>query len=87
MNIQQMLQELRDERKQIEEAILALERMATGQGKRRGRPPKWMTQASAEASPTTPRRRRFSAETRAKMAAAQRKRWAAKRKREGTPKA
>ena len=38
-----MLAELRQERAQIEEAIMALERLARGQGKRRGRPPAWMT--------------------------------------------
>ena len=38
-----MIAELRSEREQIEESILVLERLARGQGKRRGRPPKWMT--------------------------------------------
>ena len=38
-----MLAELRAEREQVEEAILVLERMAGGRGKRQGRPPKWMT--------------------------------------------
>jgi len=37
-----MLAELRQEREAIEEAILTLERLARGQGKRRGRPPAWM---------------------------------------------
>ena len=37
-----MLSELRSECQQIEEAILVLQRLATGQGKRRGRPPNWM---------------------------------------------
>jgi len=43
MDIPQMLAELRAAREQIEEAILALERIARGRGKRRGRPPAWMT--------------------------------------------
>jgi hypothetical protein len=43
MDITGMLAELRQEREQVEEAILALERMARGQGKRRGRPPAWLT--------------------------------------------
>jgi hypothetical protein len=30
------------EREQIEEAIVTLERLAQGHGKRRGRPPAWM---------------------------------------------
>jgi len=34
-----MLADLRQEREQIEEAILTLERLARGRGKRRGRPP------------------------------------------------
>jgi hypothetical protein len=37
-----MIEELRTEREQIEEAILVLERIARGQGRRRG-PPAWMT--------------------------------------------
>jgi len=42
-----MLADLREQRAQIEEAIIAVERMAMGQGKRRGRPPAWVTAASA----------------------------------------
>jgi len=43
VDINKMIAELRSERKQIDESILVLERLASGQGKRRGRPPKWMT--------------------------------------------
>jgi hypothetical protein len=43
MDINKMLAELRAERDQLAEAILVLERLAAGQGKRRGRPPAWMT--------------------------------------------
>jgi hypothetical protein len=43
MDVLKMLAELRQEREQIEEAILTLERLARGRGKRRGRPPAWMT--------------------------------------------
>jgi len=39
-----MLAELRAERDQLDEAILLFERLAAGRGKRRGRPPKWMTE-------------------------------------------
>lgn len=39
-----MLSELRAEREQIEEAILSLERLARGRGKRRGRPPAWLSE-------------------------------------------
>jgi hypothetical protein len=47
MDVLKMLAELRQERAQIEEAIVALERLALGHGKRRGRPPTWMTASSA----------------------------------------
>jgi len=43
MDIMRMLDDLRQEREAIEEAILTLERLANGQGRRRGRPPAWMT--------------------------------------------
>ena len=39
-----MLAELRGEREQVEQAILVLERIGRGRGKRRGRPPAWMSQ-------------------------------------------
>jgi hypothetical protein len=42
MDVLKMLADLRHEREQIEEAILTLERLAKGSGKRRGRPPAWM---------------------------------------------
>jgi len=43
MDIMKMLDDLRQEREAIEEAILTLERLANGQGRRRGRPPAWMS--------------------------------------------
>jgi len=51
MDVSKILTELREERRQIEEAITSLERLATGRGKRRGRPPSWMSQATASAAP------------------------------------
>ena len=42
MDILKMLADLRQESEQLEQVIMALERMARGQGKRRGRPPAWM---------------------------------------------
>lgn len=42
MDVTKMLADLRVEREAIEEAILTLERLAQGRGKRRGRPPAWM---------------------------------------------
>ena len=47
MDVSKMLAELRQEREQIEEAIITLERLARGRGKRRGRPPLWLAAASA----------------------------------------
>ena len=47
MDVDKMLAELRLEREQIEEAILTLERLARGRGRRRGRPPSWLKEASA----------------------------------------
>jgi hypothetical protein len=43
MDILKMLSELRAERDRMEEAILTLERLAAGRGRRRGRPPAWMS--------------------------------------------
>ena len=45
-----MLAELRLEREQIEEAILTLERLARGRGRRRGRPPAWLKDAANSSS-------------------------------------
>jgi hypothetical protein len=46
-----MLAELRSDREQIEEAIMTLERLARGRGKRRGRPPAWMSQTKRRGRP------------------------------------
>jgi hypothetical protein len=43
MDIEKMLTELRTERENLEQAIVTLERLGAGRGKRRGRPPSWMT--------------------------------------------
>ncbi len=45
MDVNKILTELRHEREQLEDAIFALERLARGRGKRRGRPPAWMKDA------------------------------------------
>jgi hypothetical protein len=47
LDVDKMLAELRLEREQIEEAILTLERLARGRGRRRGRPPSWLKDAAA----------------------------------------
>jgi hypothetical protein len=48
MDVTKILGELRQEREQIEEAILSLERLAQGRGRRRGRPPAWMAAISTK---------------------------------------
>jgi hypothetical protein len=45
MDLSKVLDELRTELHQVDEAIVSLERMAVGAGKRRGRPPAWMVAA------------------------------------------
>ena len=58
MDVHKILGDLRREREQIEEAILTLERLATGRGRRRGRPPAWMSQLkAAESKSPEPKRR------------------------------
>jgi hypothetical protein len=89
MDIVRIVEELRVERRHIDVAMRSLEYLARGRGKRRGRPPKWMTansqgnteaQASGSTVSVTRRRRTFSPETRKRMAESQRRRWAAARK-------
>ena len=48
MDVSKILTELREERQQIEEAILSLERLARGRGRRRGRPPAWMSEMTTK---------------------------------------
>jgi hypothetical protein len=57
VDINKILDELRQERTQLEQAILSIERLAAGQGKRRGRPPLWMAVAKSAVSQTTTKRR------------------------------
>ena len=47
MDVSKILIELKAEREQIEQAILSLERLAHGRGRKRGRPPAWMAEVSA----------------------------------------
>ncbi len=51
MDVLKMLADLRQERDQLEEAILTLERLARGRGRRRGRPPAWMTELKRRGRP------------------------------------
>jgi len=51
MDVLKMLADLRQERDQLEEAILTLERLARGRGRRRGRPPAWMSEVKRRGRP------------------------------------
>ena len=54
-----MIAELRAEKEAVEQAIVVLERLATGSGgKRRGRPPKWLSETKSEAPLSTKKRGR-----------------------------
>ena len=48
MDVTKILTELREERQQIEEAIISLERLARGRGRRRGRPPAWVSDVTTK---------------------------------------
>lgn len=89
MDIAKILAELKAELAAIDEAMVVLQRLAYGQGKRRGRPPAWMRAVKASlpaesAKPAkTTSKRVISPEMRARMAAGQRKRWAEYHKNSG----
>jgi hypothetical protein len=86
MDINKMLSELKAERSAIEEAIITIERLAAGRGRRRGRPPAWLAARQkpekAGDGAEAKGKRSVSPEARARMAAAQKRRWAAARKAE-----
>jgi outer membrane protein TolC len=71
MDIQSLVAQLRQQASRIEQAIAALVGLGSP-SPRRGRPPK----ASQPVRPTKPKGRTMSAAARAKIAAAQRARWA-----------
>jgi hypothetical protein len=50
IDVAKILADLKDEKEQLEQAILTLERLAAGREPRRGRPPAWMAE-------TLPKRR------------------------------
>jgi len=70
MDINKMLAELRVEREQIEEAIMTLERLARGRGRRRGRPPAWMAQIKRRGRPPGSKNRPKDSKGNSKVAAA-----------------
>jgi hypothetical protein len=63
MDTTAMLVELRSQLNAVNDAIQVLERLTQGEGKRRGRPPKWMAaneaaQSDTKAAATKKRRKR-----------------------------
>jgi hypothetical protein len=58
MDMAQILEQLKAERAQIEEAIISLERLARSRGPRRGRPPAWLSQRADAQAPEGKRRGR-----------------------------
>jgi hypothetical protein len=58
MDVHKILEQLSQERDQLNEAILSLERLVAGQGRRRGRPPAWLKAVSVAKSDTPKRRGR-----------------------------
>ena len=49
MDVTAILKELREELEHVELAIISIERLAAGRGRRRGRPPAWMKQITTDA--------------------------------------
>ena len=48
MDVHAVLKELHQERELLNQAIVTLEILARGKGKRRGRPPRWLREAIQE---------------------------------------
>jgi hypothetical protein len=70
VDVTKILDELRQEREQLEEAILSLERLARGRGRRRGRPPSWMVEAKKRGRPVGSKNKTTSSPQKAATAAA-----------------
>jgi hypothetical protein len=51
MELPKMITQLRAEREIVEQAIITLEKLSARHGKRRGRPPKWATEAKRRRRP------------------------------------
>jgi len=59
LDVNKMIKELRAQRDAVDETIIILQRLGATSGRRqRGRPPKWMTAATAIDAPTRRARRR-----------------------------
>ena len=87
MDIVKMLAELHAERDHIDEAILVLSRLAAASPRRRGRPPKWLS----DQNPVEPKRRGrppgrtgMSAAARKATSERMKKYWAERRKQKPT---
>ena len=82
MNVNEIVQQLRNERSKLDAAILALEGVsnngASAPAKRRGRPPGSINKPAATSAPK--KRRTMSAAARKRLAEGMRKRWAAAKK-------
>jgi hypothetical protein len=80
MNVNDIVQQLRDERAKLDAAIQALEGMhgSPSPMKRRGRPPGSANKSAGTSSPK--KRRTMSAAARKLISLAQKKRWAAQKK-------
>jgi hypothetical protein len=62
MDVHGILQQLIEERDRLDEAIVAIERLAAERTTRRGRPPAWLIEGRATQEPTKrPRGRKKSA--------------------------
>jgi len=85
MDIQKLLSQLRAELATVDDVIIAFERLAATAGeKRRGRPPAWMTANRPPTSLAETKKRTVGPDARARMAAAQRRRWEVARGAEGS---
>jgi len=51
MNLERILGDLRDEKRRIDEAISALERISADRPGRRGRPPRWLQERKQKSGP------------------------------------
>jgi hypothetical protein len=51
MDIQKIIADFREQLRCVEQAIVALEKIARQQSPRRGRPPKWLSDAAKTTSP------------------------------------